>query len=66
MTNTVDYFYAQLQNEINKVCVQDTLLITGDWKAKVGKDWAYAIQKFERGEGDQRREILQNSCLTLL
>ena len=36
--NEIEEFYDQLQNVINQTPNKDTLVVQGDWNAKVGKD----------------------------
>ena len=36
--NKIEEFYDQLQNGIDQTPKKNTLLVQGDWNAKVGKD----------------------------
>ena len=62
----IESFYASIQEEINHESKQETLIIIGDWNAKVGNEAEINIAgKFSLGDRNKTGEFFIEFCKTI-
>ena len=61
---TMEDFYGQLQDALDKIPSKDMLIVMGDWNAKIGKNLSKSkiIGKHGLGERNERGDSLEDFC----
>lgn len=61
----IDSFYTQLRNTLSNISHADSIIVLGDFNARVGSDsttWPNVLEKFGRGSYNSNGELLHQVC----